>query len=46
VALRTGIAVLAAFAFLAAPGAAAADDPVIAAAGDIASASFTATSSS
>ena len=45
-ALRTGIAVLATFAFLAATGVAAADDPVIGAAGDIACASFTATSSS
>jgi calcineurin-like phosphoesterase family protein len=46
VALRTGIAVLATFAFLAATGSAAAADPVIGAAGDIACASFTATSSS
>jgi hypothetical protein len=46
VVLRTGIAVLATFAFLAATGSAAAADPVIAAAGDIACASFTATSSS
>jgi len=46
VALRTGIAVLAAFAFFAAPGAAAAADPVIAAAGDIACASFNATATS
>ena len=44
-ALRTVIAVLVAFAFLAAPGSAA-DDPVIAAAGDIACASFDATSTS
>ena len=43
VALRTGIAVLATFAFLAATGSAAAADPVIGAAGDIACASFTAT---
>ena len=45
-ALRTGIAVLAMFAYLAATGSAAATDPVIGAAGDIACASFTATSSS
>jgi calcineurin-like phosphoesterase family protein len=46
VALRTGIAVLAVLACLAAPAAASAADPVIGAAGDIACASFSATSTS